>query len=145
MVSQVTVVPASSQSGRETIRSLLASNQDVSVRAIYRDPSKALPGFTANPRFNAVKGDVSSGTGLDFSDSDAVLYVPPPTHDGADQAEHATQTAQNVAAALRKANIKKLILHSAMGAQHESGIVRPWCQYSVQLEYGLINRGNRVF
>lgn len=124
MSRHFTVVPASTQSGRETIRALLSSPSKPFVRAIYRDPAKAPAEFTQSPNFEVVKGDVSSAEGLDFTGSDAVLYVPPPTYDGQDQGDFATNAAQNVLKALQKTpSVKRLVLHSAMGAQHGSGIV----------------------
>lgn len=124
MSLHITIVPASSRAGRETILVLLESKERPFIRGIYRDPSKAPAEFTKQPNFEAVKGDVDTGTGLDFSGSDAVLYVPPPTYDGTDQGQFATQAATNVEKALRAApNIKKLVLHSALGAQYNHGIV----------------------
>ena len=124
MAPHITVFPASTQAGQATIRSLLASDENPFVRGIYRDPSKAPADFTSNPRFEATKGDVGSGTGLDFTGSDAVFYIPPPTYDGVtDNADFANRCANNVLKALRDAqSVKKLVLHSAMGAQHDSGI-----------------------
>lgn len=122
MSSHITVLPASTQAGKETIRVLLES-ETTSVRGIYRDPSKAPAEFTQHPRFEAAKGDVTTGVGLDFSRSDAVFYVPPPTYDGTDHGEFATTTANHVADALKTAGVKRLLLHSAVGAQHDHGIV----------------------
>jgi uncharacterized protein YbjT (DUF2867 family) len=120
MPTHITILPASTQVGRETIRFILASSQTSFVRGIYRDPSKAPAEFTANSRFEAIKGDVGSGINLDFTNSNAVFYVPPPTYDGTDQREFASQTATNVANALQKApSVKRLLLLSALGAQHD--------------------------
>lgn len=124
MPAQFTIVPASTSSGRETIRTLLASESKPFIRGIYRDISKAPAEFTQHSNFEAVKGDVSAGEGLDFSNSDAVLYIPPPTYDGTDTAEHATKAALNVQNAIQKApSVKRLVLHSALGAQLDHGIV----------------------
>ncbi|UZP38222.1 hypothetical protein NXS19_006038 [Fusarium pseudograminearum] len=41
-----------------------------SVRGIYRDTAKAPFEYTSNPNFEAVKGDVETGIGLDFTGSD---------------------------------------------------------------------------
>lgn len=120
----ISVLPASTQAGRETIRALLASEADHTITGFYRDPSKAPAEYTANPNFRAVQGDISSGEGLEFEGSDAVLYIAPPTYDGSDEVEYATRTAANVKQAVESApSVKKLVLHSSMGAQHESGIV----------------------
>jgi hypothetical protein len=125
MSPHFTIVPASTSSGRETIRTLLASESKPFVRGVYRDISKAPAEFTQNPNFEAVKGDVSTGEGLDFSNSDAVLYVPPPTYDGTDTAEHATRAALHIQKAIQIApKVKRLVLHSALGAQFDHGIVR---------------------
>ncbi|KAM5344642.1 hypothetical protein ACJ41O_013177 [Fusarium nematophilum] len=123
MPSHITVVPASTQAGKETIRALLASEAKPFVRAIYRDPSKAPAEFTKQPNFEAAGGDVGAGTGLDFSNSEAVLYVPPPTYDGTDHGQFATEAAHNIKNALKEApSVKRLVLHSAVGAQHNYGI-----------------------
>ena len=124
MPVRITVVPASTNAGKETIRALLNCQEKPLVHGIYRDTSKALSEFTENPNFEASQGDVASGTGLDFSNSNAVLYIPPPTYDGTDQTEFAVKTANNVKNALKAGSVKKLLIHSAMGAQHDHGIVR---------------------
>jgi hypothetical protein len=124
MPSHITIVPASTQAGKETISFLLGSKSKPFVRGIYRDPSKASVDFIQNANFEAVKGDVASGAGLDFSASSAVMYIPPPTFDGTDQGQFATQTALNVKKAVQNApSVTRLLLHSSMGAQHDHGIV----------------------
>ncbi len=123
MPLNITVLPASTQAGRETIRALLANKDPPNIQAIYRDTSKAPSDFTSHDNFKAVKGDVSADTGLDFSDSDAVFYIPPPTYDGTDSTEHGTNMANNIKAALQKSSkVKRLLILSAMGAQHDKGI-----------------------
>ncbi|KAI1488077.1 hypothetical protein F5X96DRAFT_680750 [Biscogniauxia mediterranea] len=123
MVAHITVVPASTQAGKETIRLLLESKGKPVVRGIYRDPSKAPVEFTRQPDFEAVQGDVATGTGLDFSTSNAVFYIPPPTYDGTYQGEFATRASLNVKNALQRApSVKRLVLHSSMGAQYDHGI-----------------------
>ncbi|KAF9873073.1 cytochrome P450 [Colletotrichum karsti] len=120
MPSHITVLPASTQAGKETIRFLLNSGDKLVVRGIYRDPFKAPPEFTSHANFEAVKGDIAAGTGLDFEGSDAVLYVPPPVWDGTDLTEFSKRTANYVAAALKKASsVKRLVIQSALGAQHD--------------------------
>lgn len=124
MTLTITVIPASTQAGKETIRALLADERRPFVNAIYRDPSKAPSEFVQSSYFKAVKGDVSASTSLDFSNSDAVFYIPPPTYDGTDSAEWAKKTADNVKAALKKApSVKRLLVFSATGAQHDKDIV----------------------
>ncbi|KAF4874118.1 hypothetical protein CGCSCA1_v006806 [Colletotrichum siamense] len=109
MPSRITVLPASTQAGRHTIQFLLQSESKPFVRGIYRDATKAPVEFTSLPNFQAVQGDIATGKGLDFTNSDAVLYIPPPTWDGTDQAEFAHKTANFVANALKKSrSIKRL-------------------------------------
>ncbi|RSM01537.1 hypothetical protein CEP52_008471 [Fusarium oligoseptatum] len=123
MTLRITVLPASSKAGKETIRNLLASESKPLIHGIYRDLSKVPAEFTSHERFEATQGDVGTGTGLDFSRSDAVFYVPPPTYDGTDQGEFGVRTATNVKEALKKAsNVKKLLLFSSMGSQYDHGI-----------------------
>lgn len=141
MAIHITVVPASTQAGKRTIAALLSSPTKPVIRGIYRDLSKAPAESTAHSNFEATTGDVSAGTGLDFTGSDAVFYVPPPTYDGADLAEFATKAANNVKKALQDAaTVKKLLLFSSMGAQYDHGIVRH--QYLILLDMPLIEIGN---
>jgi len=124
MAPHITVVPASTRVGTETIRRLLASPEKPSVRGIYRDTSKSPAEYTDTHNFEAVKGDVESGDGLDFTGSDAVLYVPPPIYEKEmDLADWARQTATNVRNALHRANVKSLIILSGLGSQHDHGVV----------------------
>ncbi|KAG8673527.1 hypothetical protein FPOAC2_06972 [Fusarium poae] len=122
MPHHITVLPASTKAGRETIRALLASDNKPFVRAVYRDPSKAPAEFIKNSNFETVNGDVGDGSSLDFTGSNAVFYIPPPTYDGTDQGEWATRAATNVKKALKDANVNKLVILSAIGAQNSSGI-----------------------
>ena len=125
MPFNITVLPASTKAGRETIRVLLESEGKPFVRGIYRDISKAPADLIKHPNFEAVKGDVGTGVGLDFTRSDAVFYIPPPIYDGTDQGEWATRTATNVKIALRDApSVKRLLLFSAVGSQYDHSIVR---------------------
>lgn len=120
MSSHITVLPASTQAGKETIRFLLQSEQKPFVRGLYRNIDKAPAEFTSFSNFQAVQGDIATGKGLDCTDSDAVLYIPPPTWDGTDQAEFAHKTATFVANALKKSpSVRRLVIQSALGAQHD--------------------------
>ncbi|KAI8229109.1 hypothetical protein K4K53_005659 [Colletotrichum sp. SAR 10_77] len=111
MTYTVTVVPASTQAGRETVRTLLNDGSNSIVRGIYRDPTKAPPEFTASPNFTAVQGDVSASP-LDFTGSDAVFYIPPPPFhsDDVDLVEFATNAANNIKDAIEKAGSVKRLL-----------------------------------
>lgn len=123
MPAHITVVPASTVAGKATVRLLLASEETPVVRGIYRDPGKAPPEFTQNPRFQAAQGDVGAEDNLDFTGSDAVFYIPPPTYDGSETAVFASRAATNVWSAITRADIKRLVLHSALSAQNDHGIV----------------------
>ena len=124
MPAHITVLPASTVAGKATIRLLLASAEAPVVRGIYRDPAKAPSEFTQHPRFSAAKGDVGGEDNLDFSQSSAVFYVPPPTYDGRDTSAFAAHAAANVQNAIKRSpSVKKLVLHSALGAQRDHGIV----------------------
>lgn len=122
---KVSIIPASTQAGKATIEAMLKRDDPPDIRAIYRNPSKAPSEFTSHSAFEAVKGGLDDGLDLDFSGSDTVFYVPPPSYDEAvDSADHATRTATRVKAALQKApTVRRLVLLSALGAQHASGIV----------------------
>ncbi|KAF5023104.1 hypothetical protein F66182_4861 [Fusarium sp. NRRL 66182] len=122
MPSHITIVPASTKIGRQTIQTLLASPENPSIRGIYRDTLKAPDAYTGNTNFEAVKGDIATGDGLDFNGSDAVLYVPPPTYENVDQADWAKQAATNVKTALHRAGVKRLVILSGLGSQHDHGI-----------------------
>ena len=124
MSLRITVLPASTQAGKATIKTLLKDERAPSIRAIYRNLSKAPSEFVNHARFEAVQGDVSGDSELDLSDSDAVFYIPPPTYDGTDSAEFARKAAGKVKAAVEKASsVKRLLVFSAMGSQHDKGIV----------------------
>ncbi|KAF9772255.1 hypothetical protein IL306_010037 [Fusarium sp. DS 682] len=122
MPYHITVIPASTKAGRETIRTLLESESKPTIRAVYRDTSKAPPEFLKHSNFEAVKGDVGDGGSLDFTGSNAVFYIPPPIFDGSDTGEWATRAATNVKNALQKANVKRLLILSAIGSHNSSGI-----------------------
>ena len=123
MPPHITVLPASTVAGKATIRLLLASEETPVVRGIYRDPKRAPPEFTQHPRFEATQGDVGAEDDLDFTGSNAVFYIPPPTYDGRETAVFAAQAATNVRNAIQRAGITRLVLHSALSAQHDHGIV----------------------
>ena len=124
MSFRITVIPASTQAGKETIRALLEDKRQPSVQAVYRNSSKAPSEFISHPKFTALQGDVSGDSKFDFSESDAVFYIPPPTYNGTGTAEFATRAATKVKAALQAAsNVKRLLIFSAIGAQHEENIV----------------------
>ena len=118
----VSVIPASSNAGRAAVRQLLKDG-GVTVRGFYRNVGKAPDEFQQSPNFTAVQGDVQDASSLSFSGSDAVFYVPPPIYDGTDLGDFATRAANNVKAALVEASVKRLVLLSAPGSQHSSGIV----------------------
>jgi len=120
MTLTVSVIPASSKVGQATISYLLKEN--ITVRGFYRNTSKAPHEFTQSPLFTATQGDVQDATSLEFDGSDVVFYVPPPTYDGTDLGEFATIAANNIKGALEKASVRRLVLLSAPGAQHSSGI-----------------------
>ncbi|KAL0931239.1 NmrA family protein [Colletotrichum truncatum] len=125
MTYTITVVPASTQAGRETIRVLLEDESQPLIRAFYRDLSKAPIDFTNHPNFTGIQGDVSTSPDLDFGGSDAVLYIPPPPYYSGetDTAEFATAAANNVKVALDRApSVKRLLLFSSIGAEHDHGI-----------------------
>ncbi|KAF5694224.1 hypothetical protein FDENT_1529 [Fusarium denticulatum] len=115
-------VYSSTKVGKETIRILLAYSANLTICGIYRDTSKAPDEYTSHPNFSSVKGDVASEESLDFSNSDAVLYVPPPTYENIDQSEWAKQTANNVKGALKKSGVKRLVVLSGLGSQNDRGI-----------------------
>jgi len=123
MTIQVAVLPASSQAGKATIDVLLKQENPPLIRAIYRDPSKAPEDFTKHPNFTAVQGDVAGDTPLDFDKSNVVFYVPPPIYDGSDSATFATHGANKVKRALEASRVQRVLVFSAQGAQHSSGIV----------------------
>ena len=122
---KITVIPASTQAGKATIEALLRHEDPPHIRAIYRNTAKTPAEFTADPAFKAVHGGLDDGMDLDFADSDAVFYIPPPTYnDAVDSGEHATSSATKVKEALARASkLRRLVVFSALGAQHSEGIV----------------------
>jgi putative NADH-flavin reductase len=134
MSTHITVLPASTKVGKETIRLLLASPASLTIRGIYRDASKAPDEYTSHPNFSSVKGDVASEESLDFGNSDAVLYVPPPTYENIDQSEWAKKTANNVKGALKKSGVKRLVVLSGLGSQNDHGIVSKRGQVVIRVD-----------
>ncbi|KAF4958853.1 hypothetical protein FGADI_2055 [Fusarium gaditjirri] len=122
MSIHITVLPASTKVGKQAIGLLLASPTKPTIRGIYRDVSKAPDEYTNHPNFSAVTGDVASEQSLDFSNSDAVLYVPPPTYENIDQSDWAKQTANNVKVTLQKSGVKRLVVLSGLGSHNDHGI-----------------------
>ncbi|CAG9953529.1 unnamed protein product [Clonostachys rosea f. rosea IK726] len=122
-MAQLTVIPASTQAGKATISALLSDEKTTRVVGIYRDLTKIPSEFKSHPKFIASQGDIASGASLDFSNSDAVLYIPPPIYDGSDVGETARKHAENVKEALAKASsVKRLVLFSSMGSQYDRDI-----------------------
>jgi hypothetical protein len=120
----ISVVPASTRAGQATISALLSLEDTLKVHGLYRDLSKVPPEFSSHPKFTSSQGTVASNESMDFSGSDAVFYIPPPPEDSPDVGEAARQYAINVRGALKRAkSVKRLVLFSSMGAQHDNGIV----------------------
>lgn len=120
----ITIVPAGPKTARATIQNLLDDPSGPTVRAVYRDPSKAPASFLAHPRFSASKGDVASSESLDFSGSDAVLVITPPRFDGYDVGAHAREVSENTRRAVERAgSVKRVVLLSSMGAQYAEDVV----------------------
>lgn len=122
---KITVIPASTQAGKATIEALLKHESQSQIQAIYRDTSKAPAAFVDNGLFKAVQGGLDEGSNLDFGDSDAVFYIPPPTYDeNVDSGDFATRGANKVKSALQKSSsVRRLVIFSALGAQHPDSIV----------------------
>jgi uncharacterized protein YbjT (DUF2867 family) len=120
----ITVVPASPKVGQAAIRSLLADASQPTVKGYYRNLSKVPAEFKANPRFEAVQGDVEDASTLSFAGSDAVLlfwaallveFVLVPL---------GGLVSENVKAAVKKAeSVKRLVLLTSLGAQYDHGTV----------------------
>ncbi|KAE8353420.1 hypothetical protein BDV28DRAFT_133155 [Aspergillus coremiiformis] len=120
----IATVPASPKTAQVTIRTLLntAQSPSIQVRGIYRDLSRVPTDFLSHDNFHALKGDVSDATSLDFTDVDAVLAITPPQYDGSDFLQYARITSENTRRAMqRSASVRRLVLLSSMGAEHESG------------------------
>lgn len=124
MPLRISVVPASTQAGKQTISELLQDENGPIVHGIYRNPSKAPSEFLSNSNFQAVKGNISSESDLDFNGADVVFYIPPPVYDGTPSTKFATENANNVKTALQKSSsVRRLLVFSAVGAQYEESIV----------------------
>ncbi|QMW34606.1 hypothetical protein G4B84_010072, partial [Aspergillus flavus NRRL3357] len=121
----IAVVPASPKTGQAAIRALLNSTQTttpITVKGVYRDLSRVPEEFLSNPHFQASKGDVSDATSLDLTGVDAVLAITPPRYDGSDFLACARTASENTRLAIQKSgSVKRLVLLSSMGAEHESG------------------------
>lgn len=120
----ITVVPGGSKTAAVASQTLLDDPRGPTVRAVFRDPSKAAAPLAAHPRFTAVRGDIGDAASLDFSGSDAVLLVTPSRDDGYDVVQHAREISENVKAAIKAAgSVKRLVLLSSMGAQYGEDVV----------------------
>lgn len=121
----IVVAPAGTRTAAAAIRALLDNPAKPTVRAVYRDLSKAPPEFTASgTNFQAVQGDVADAASLDFSGAHAVLTITPPVYDGRDILEHANMVSQNVKDATEKAGtVHRVVLLSSSGAQFNTGVV----------------------
>ncbi|KAF5858397.1 hypothetical protein ETB97_004437 [Aspergillus alliaceus] len=118
----IAILPASPKTAQATIRTLLNINkQDIHIKAFYRDLSRVPASFLSHPNFHAVKGDVGDANTLDLTGIDAVLVITPPVYDGSDYLEHARLVSQNTRTAIQKAGVKRVVLLSSAGAEHESG------------------------
>ncbi|GAB1196544.1 hypothetical protein APSETT444_005816 [Aspergillus pseudonomiae] len=121
----IAVVPASPKTGQAAIRALLNSTETttpITVKGVYRDLSRVPEEFLSNPHFQAVKGDVSDAASLDLTGADAVLAITPPRYDGSDFLACARTASENTRLAIQKSgSVKRLVLLSSMGAEHESG------------------------
>lgn len=129
----ITVVPASPKTAHAAIKNLLDDHRAPTVRAIYRDPSKAPDYFVSNPRFTAVKGDVEDVESLDVSGSDAVLAITPPKLDGSDIVAFSSSVSENLKGAISRAgSVKRLVLLSSMGAQYEDVVSKHLCSIPIR-------------
>ncbi|KAK4454489.1 hypothetical protein QBC34DRAFT_393528 [Podospora aff. communis PSN243] len=117
----ITVAAASPRTAQATIRQLLADPSAPTVKGIYRNLSRVPEEFKANPRFEAVQGNIEDAATLDFTGSDAVFAVEPPVVDDRDSVKHTRDISENIKGALKKAGVKRLVLLSSIGAQYGEG------------------------
>ncbi|OAQ80849.1 nucleoside-diphosphate-sugar epimerase [Purpureocillium lilacinum] len=120
----VTIAPASTRTAAAVIRSLLAEAPDsVDIHALYRNLARVPKEFADKPNFHALQGDVADPTTLDFTGSDAVLAITPPTFEGGDIVKQAEILSKNVKDAIEAAgSVKRLVLLSSIGAQLREGV-----------------------
>ncbi|KAM5526732.1 NmrA family protein [Fusarium oxysporum f. sp. phaseoli] len=120
---KVVVVPASAQTSQWAIQTLLDDSSVPSVIGVYRDVGKVPAGFRNPQIFQAVQGDVSDGSTLDFSGCDAVITLTPPKLDGSDFIAFGKNMATNVQQAVAKSrSVKSLVYVSSQGAQYAEGV-----------------------
>ncbi|EXL67027.1 hypothetical protein FOPG_16831 [Fusarium oxysporum f. sp. conglutinans race 2 54008] len=120
---KVVVVPASAQTSQWAIQTLLDDSSVPSVIGVYRDVGKVPAGFRNHQIFQAVQGDVSDGSTLDFSGCDAVITLTPPKLDGSDFIAFGKNMATNVRQAVAKSrSVKRLVYVSSQGAQYAEGV-----------------------
>ena len=123
---RITVIPASTKTGRAVTRALLdeSTTASLSVQGVYRDLNRVPLEFTAHQNFTAVQGDLADSRTLDVRDADAVLAITPPRLDGSDIFENAKIVSENIKIAVqRTGTVKRLVLLSSAGAQFEHGTV----------------------
>jgi uncharacterized protein YbjT (DUF2867 family) len=121
---KVVVVPASAQTSQWAIPTLLNDSSAPSVIGVCRDVGKVPGGFRNHQNFQAVQGDVSDGSILDFSGCDAVITLTPPKLDGSDFIAFGKDMATNVRQAVAKSrSVKRLVYVSNQGAQYAEAVV----------------------
>lgn len=121
---QLAICPASNRTSMAAIRWLLAQENEIEIKGLYRNLNKVPHEFKSANNFTAVRGDVADAATLDFSGSDAVLMVLPPAYDGRDIVAHARLISNNVKDAVEKSGtVKRLVLLSSVGAEFAEGVV----------------------
>ncbi|KAK3346322.1 hypothetical protein B0T25DRAFT_571466 [Lasiosphaeria hispida] len=119
----ITIAPASTHTGRATIRLLLADPSNPSIRGVYRNLAKVPDEFKSHPRFEAVQGDIEDVSSLHFGGSDAVLNIQPAIYEDKDTVAHAKTVSGNIKTAVQAAaSVKRLVLVSSEGAQYDHGV-----------------------
>lgn len=122
---QISVVPASTRVGQAIVQALLDSPTTPTVHAVFRDIAKVPSKFNDRPNFKAVQGTVDDASSLDFTGSDAVIALTPPTYDDTPIVEHARTVSENTKTAIKAAgSVKRLVLVSSVGAQFDHDVVR---------------------
>ncbi|KAK2016345.1 NAD(P)-binding protein [Colletotrichum eremochloae] len=119
----VFVVPASTKTGKATIRALLDDASHPYVTGVYRDLGRLPDEFRDHPRFTANKGDAANVGTLNFAGADAVVTITPPLYSESKPIARAREMAANVKYAIGRAGgtVQRVVYVSSAGAHLEHG------------------------
>ena len=120
-----TILPASPKTAQAAIRTLLADPSAPQIRGVYRDLARVPAEFAANPRFEAVQGNIDDPASYagHLVGTDGVFHVQPPVYNPErNLAKDTTRISEGLKDGIKKSGtVKRLVYVSSMGAQYSEG------------------------